>query len=134
MNEDQTPITKKDLREALDAARQDFREATKQDLREALDAARQDLREAAKQDLREALDAAVQSILTALHAEIAASEERSQEFARTIETNMLTSFHGYARGQTARLHTVEIGASDLAIRVAALEDRMLNLEARRPTQ
>lgn len=83
-----------------------------------------------KQDLREALDAVVQSI----RAEILASEQRSQEFARTIETNMLTAFHGHARALTARLHTGEIAAADLAIRMAALEDRMLNLECRRPPQ
>jgi hypothetical protein len=30
-----------------------------------------------------------------------ALEARMQEFMRDIETNMLTAFHGYAKGQTA---------------------------------
>jgi molybdopterin-biosynthesis enzyme MoeA-like protein len=31
--------------------------------------------------------------------------ERMAELVRPIETNLLTSFHGYAKGQTARLHS-----------------------------
>jgi len=63
---------------------------------------------------------------------ISAAEARAQEFARNIETNLLTAFHSYAKGQTARFHTVETASADLAIRVAALEDRVLHLETRRP--
>ena len=66
-----------------------------------------------------------------LTAQLAAAEARAQEFARDIETNLLIAFHGHAKGQTARVHTVEVTASDLALRVAALEDRMLNVETRR---
>jgi len=67
--------------------------------------------------------------------EIKAAEERSQEFARNIETNLLTAFHSHAKGQNARLHTGEVTAHDLGIRIAALEERMLNLETRqRPPQ
>ena len=63
-----------------------------------------------------------EEVTTAITTAIQASEERAQEFARDIETNMLTAFHGHAKGQTARL------------RIAALEERMLNLETRRPPQ
>ena len=69
-----------------------------------------------------------------LRAALAESEMRSQEFSLNIETNLLTAFHGHAKGQTARLHTAEVAASDLAIRMAALEERVLHLETRRPPQ
>jgi len=87
-----------------------------------------------RQTIQTIVDAAVQSITQSVTAALAASEERSQEFARQIETNLLTAFHGHARGQTARLHTAEVTATGLATRVSALEDRVLNLETRRPPQ
>ncbi|HYW42051.1 MAG TPA: hypothetical protein VE959_04290 [Bryobacteraceae bacterium] len=68
----------------------------------------------------------------AITSAIAASEERSQEFARNIETSLLTAFQTYAKGQNARFHTGESTSADLAIRVTALEERVLNLETRRP--
>jgi BMFP domain-containing protein YqiC len=73
-------------------------------------------------------------VTTAVTTAVDAAETGIQEFTRDIETNLLAAFHGYARGQTARLHTAEVTAADLAQRVAALEDRMLNLETRRPPQ
>ena len=57
--------------------------------------------------------------------------DRLTEFSRDMETRLLTAFHGYGRGQAARMHTVEISQSDMSLRVAALEDRVLNLETRR---
>lgn len=74
---------------------------------------------------------AVTAIATATHAEIEAAEVRQQELVRTIETNLLTAFHGHARGQTARIHTAESTAHDFAVRLAAIEERLLNLETRR---
>ena len=102
-----------------------------------------------KQDLREALGEAVESITqlirdsaaeeraattAAINAAITAAEERAQEFARNIETNLLTAFHSHSKGQNARLHTAEVTTSDLAIRITALEERVLNIETRRPPQ
>jgi len=75
-----------------------------------------------------------EEVTTAITTAIQASEERAQEFARDIETNMLTAFHGHAKGQTARLHTAESTLHDMSVRIAALEERMLNLETRRPPQ
>jgi len=84
------------------------------------------------------LDAAVQSINNATAEEIRtaiqAAEERAQQFARNIETNLLTAFRGHAKGQNARLHTAEVTTADLAIRITALEERVLNIETRRPPQ
>lgn len=51
---------------------------------------------------------------------------------RQIETNMLTAFHSYARAQQTRQHTTEVVQEELRTRMAALEDRMLNLETHRP--
>ena len=83
----------------------------------------EDNRPATKQDLARA----VESIAAAIQA----AEDRSQEFARGIETNLLTAFHGHAKGQTARLHTAELTTHDMGIRIAALEERVLNIETRR---
>jgi len=51
---------------------------------------------------------------------------------RQIETNMLTAFHGYARVQQTRQHTTDVIQEELRTRMAALEDRVLNLETHRP--
>lgn len=51
---------------------------------------------------------------------------------RQIETNLLTEFHRYAKGQSARLHNVEISEHDMKLRLSVLEDRVLALETRMP--
>ena len=85
---------------------------------------------ATKQDIREA----VETLTATIQAAIQTAEERAQEFTRGIETNLLTAFHGHAKGQTARLHSAETTTHDMGIRMAALEERVLNLETRRPPQ
>lgn len=57
--------------------------------------------------------------------------DRLTELVRDVETSMLTAFHGYGRGQASRMHLLEVADSTFAQRLAALEDRMLNLETRR---
>jgi hypothetical protein len=102
----------------------------------------EDNRPATKQDLDRAVESIGAAIRTStaelraeLRAEIQAAEDRAQEFARGIETNLLTAFHGHAKGQTARLHTAELTTHDMGIRIAALEERVLNIETRqRPPQ
>ena len=96
-----------------------------------------DLQPATRADLTRAIEsitAAIEATAAATRAEIQAAEERAQEFARSLETNLLTAFHGHAKGQTARLHTAEVTAQDLATRISALEERVLNIETRRPPQ
>ncbi len=56
--------------------------------------------------------------------------DRLTEFSRDMETRLLTAFHGYGKGQAARMHSVEIGQGDMLLRFAALEERVLNLETR----
>jgi hypothetical protein len=90
--------------------------ATKKDLEDL----RQELRKELRQDMRE--------METRLKTEIV---DRLTEFMREIETRLLTAFHGYGKGQAARMHTLEISDSDMGLRVAALEERVLNLETRR---
>jgi hypothetical protein len=51
---------------------------------------------------------------------------------RQIETNLLTEFHRYAKGQNARVHNVEVGEADMKLRLSVLEDRVLALEKRIP--
>ena len=51
---------------------------------------------------------------------------------RQIETNLLTEFHRYAKGQNARVHNVEVGEADMKLRLSVLEDRVLALETRLP--
>lgn len=65
-----------------------------------------------------------------LQAGLTTLEERLLDHMRQIETNLLTAFHSYAKGQYARLHTVETADQELRIRMDALEDRVLTLETR----
>jgi hypothetical protein len=51
---------------------------------------------------------------------------------RQIETNLLTEFHRYAKGQNARVHNVEVSEYDMKLRLSTLEDRVLALETRLP--
>jgi hypothetical protein len=57
--------------------------------------------------------------------------DRLTELIRDVETQLHTSFHGYGKGQSARMHVLEVTDSATAQRLAALEERILNLETRR---
>lgn len=65
-----------------------------------------------------------------LDAKLAAQTGRFEEFARDIETKLLTAFHGYGKGQALRMHTVESNYDSLKGHLEALEERVLNLETR----
>ena len=54
------------------------------------------------------------------------------EFTRDVETNLLTSFHGYGKGQAIRLHALDVNEAALKDRLDILEQRVLDLETRRP--
>jgi hypothetical protein len=54
------------------------------------------------------------------------------ELVRDVETNLLTAFHGYAKGQAGRMTALEVGDAMVKQRLEALEQRVLNLETRRP--
>jgi len=78
---------------------------------------------AAKKDLAES-----QGRLTR---DIAESEARLTELIRDVETQLLTAFHGNGKGQAVRMHVLEVADSATAQRLAAIEERILNLETRR---
>jgi hypothetical protein len=57
--------------------------------------------------------------------------DRLTDLIRNVETQLLTAFHGYGKGQAARMHVLEVSDSATAQRLAALEERVLNLETHR---
>ena len=69
---------------------------------------------------------------------IAAAEQRTvdrlTEVMRDMQTEILKGLQSFARGNFARLHTLESTQADNSIRLAALEERVLELETRRPPQ
>ena len=65
-------------------------------------------------------------------AELDSAKDELVGAMRQIETNLLTEFHRYAKGQNARVHNVEVGESDLKLRLSVLETRVLALETRLP--
>jgi hypothetical protein len=68
-----------------------------------------------------------------LRAEISASADRLTDSMRQFETNLVTAFRSYAKGQNARVHNGEVGESDMKLRLSALEDRVLSIETRLPS-
>lgn len=78
---------------------------------------------ATKRDLAE--------LKTELKSEMTENADRLTELIRDVETSMLTAFHGYGKGQAARMHILETTDTAVAQRLAALEERVLNLETRR---
>jgi hypothetical protein len=58
--------------------------------------------------------------------------DRVTELVRDVETNLLTSIHGYGKGQALRMHDLEVSDAAVKGRLEALEERVLNLETRRP--
>lgn len=51
---------------------------------------------------------------------------------RQIETNILTAFHSYAKGNAVRLSAMDVTDRELRLRMDALENRVLALETQRP--
>jgi hypothetical protein len=67
-------------------------------------------------------------LVEAMHSQ----KEELVDSMRQIETNLLTEFHHYAKGQNARIHNVEVSEYDMKLRLSTLEDRVLALETRIP--
>ncbi len=67
-----------------------------------------------------------------LRSDLRSQKDELLDSMRRIETNLLTEFHRYAKGQNARVHNVEAGESDMKLRLSVLEDRVLSLETRLP--
>lgn len=75
------------------------------------------------------LTAALTALKTDLKAEIV---DELTEVMRQIETNLLTEFHRYGKGQQIRLHSLENRDALVTERLAIIEERLLHLESRRP--
>jgi hypothetical protein len=58
------------------------------------------------------LKAALAALKSELKSEI---RDELMEAMRQIETNLLTAFHGYARGVSAHLHTLDVTNTDANI-------------------
>lgn len=80
----------------------------------------------------EKFDAALTAQGKKFDAALSAQSDDLKEFSRQIETNLLTEFHRYAKAQQVRLHTLENNGSDLVLRLATIEERLLALEIRHP--
>lgn len=76
--------------------------------------------------------AQLESVRDELRSDIRSQKDELLDSMRQIETNLLTEFHRYAKGQNARVHNVEVSDSDMKLRVSLLEDRVLALETRMP--
>jgi hypothetical protein len=75
------------------------------------------------------LAAALAALKTDLKKEIV---DELTETMRQIETNLLTEFHRYGKGQQIRLHSLESRDAGVIERLAVIEERLLYLESRRP--
>lgn len=67
-----------------------------------------------------------------LKAALTELKDELMEAMRQIETNLLTEFHRYGKGQQIRLHSLESREALVTERLAIIEERLLNLESRRP--
>jgi hypothetical protein len=61
-----------------------------------------------------------------------AAEARAQETARNIQTEILRGLESFARGNFARMHRIETSDAATTERLAAIEQRLLDLETRQP--
>ncbi len=128
----------KDFRAALSAQGQEFHNTVTgqgQEFRVALTAQAQEFHAALTnqgKDYERFLQAALATQGQQFDGKLDALREELKEFSRGIETNLLTAFHGYGKGQQARMHTIEITEADFKLRLAAIEERVLALESRRP--
>ena len=87
-------------------------------------------RPATQRDVATAITAAEGRITAA----ITAAEERAAERARDMQTEILKGLVSFAKGNFARFNSLESHQTDLNIRMAALEERVMYLETRRPPQ
>jgi hypothetical protein len=85
-----------------------------------------------KADLKAALTELKAELKVDLTQAIRTLGDELTEKMRQIETNLLTEFHRYGKGQQLRLHTLESRESLVTERLAVIEERLLHLESRRP--
>ena len=91
-------------------------------------------RPATLRELTTAVAAAEQRTAEALAAAEERIVDRLTEVMRDMQTEILKGLQAFAKGNFTRFHTVESTQTDLNIRMAALEERVLYLETPRPPQ
>ena len=91
-------------------------------------------RPATLRDVTTAIDAAEQRTAEAIATAKRQTVDELTEVMRDMQTEILTGLQAFARGNFTRFHTVESTQTDINIRLAALEERVMYLETRRPPQ
>jgi hypothetical protein len=122
------PISKVELQAVLEAALSGLSKELRAEFQTGLSALSKELRA----EFQTGLSALSKELRAEFQAGLSAQSEELKEFSRQIETNLLTEFHRYAKGQQVRLHALESNGSDLVLRLATIEDRLLALESQRP--
>ena len=85
---------------------------------------------AAEQRTAQAIEAAKGETAQA----IKAAKGETVEAMRDMQTEILRGLEAFARGNFARMHRIETSDADTNTRISALEERVLYLETRRPSQ
>ena len=78
--------------------------------------------------------ATLRDVTTAIATAKRETVEELTEVMRDMQTEILKGLQAFAKGNFTRFHTVESTQSDINIRMAALEERVMYLETRRPPQ
>ena len=135
MSEDQRPVSTADFRAGLAEQKTELLSAMagqKTELLSAMADQRTELLSAMAEQKTELLSVMADQ-KTELLSAMADQKTELEGFMRQIETNILTAFHGYARGVATHLHTLDVGDQDIRLRLGVLEERVLALETRRPS-
>jgi len=80
------------------------------------------------------LAAAVDQLTSDIAAARQQTVDQLTETMRDMQSEILRGLETFARGNFVRLHTLESNQSDMTLRLAVIEERLLNLEMRRPPQ
>ena len=91
-------------------------------------------RPATLRELTTAVAAAEQRTAEALAAAEERIVDRLTEVMRDMQTEILKGLQAFAKGNFARFNSLESNQTDINIRLAALEERVMYLETRRPPQ
>ena len=91
-------------------------------------------RPATLRELTTAVAAAEQRTAEALAAAEERIVDRLTEVMRDMQTEILNGLQAFARGNFARFNSIESHQNDINIRLAAIEERVMYLETRRPPQ
>ena len=77
------------------------------------------------------MDQELKQYLEAMEARTAAMERRLEARIEKVETNLLSAFHGWARGMEIRVRGVSGMATGFDERLALAEERISELERRK---